>query len=54
MLDTSNATGIWDRPPRREAQGDGAAIVLSARESRVHGEAAIRSLEMTLASRMRD
>ncbi len=37
-LDTSNATGIWDHPPRREAQGDGAAIVLSARESRVHGE----------------
>jgi group II intron reverse transcriptase/maturase len=37
-LETSNATGMWDRPPRREAQGDGAAVVLSARESRVHGE----------------
>jgi hypothetical protein len=30
--------GMWDRPPRREAQGDGAAVVLRARESRVHGE----------------
>src|SRR5262249_39480450 len=30
--------GIWDHPPGREAQGDGAAIVLSARESRVPGE----------------
>ena len=37
-LDTSDVQGIWDHPPGREAQGDGAAIVLSARESRVHGE----------------
>ncbi len=26
-LDTSDDKGIWDHPPRREAQGDGAAIV---------------------------
>src|SRR5215475_15340069 len=37
-LDTSDDKGIWDHPPRREAQGDGAAIVLGARESRVRGE----------------
>src|SRR3954447_24010273 len=27
-LDTSSTTGMWDRPTRREAQGDGAAVVL--------------------------
>ena len=37
-LDTSSTEGMRDRPPRREAQGDGAAVVLSARESRVQGE----------------
>ena len=37
-LDTSSIKGMWDRPPRREAQGDGAAIVLRGRESRPHGE----------------
>ena len=37
-LDTSGVQGIWDHPPGREAQGDGAAIVLRTRESRVHGE----------------
>src|SRR4029453_2175432 len=37
-LDTSDGTGIWDHPPRREAQGDGAAIVLRERESRLHGK----------------
>ena len=37
-LETSSIEGMRDRPPRREAQGDGAAVVLSARESRVHGE----------------
>jgi hypothetical protein len=37
-LDTSSTTGMWDRPPRREAQGDGAAVVLRGRESRPHGE----------------
>jgi hypothetical protein len=37
-LDTSDDTGIWDHPPRREAQGDGAAIVLGERESRLRGE----------------
>jgi group II intron reverse transcriptase/maturase len=37
-LDTSDDTGIWDHPPRREAQGDGAAIVLRERESRLPGE----------------
>ncbi len=37
-LDTSSTKGMWDRPPRREAQGDGAAIVLRGRESRPHGE----------------
>lgn len=37
-LDTSDVQGIWDHRPGREAQGDGAAIVLSARESRGHGE----------------
>ena len=26
-LDTSSTTGMWDRPTRREAQGDGAAVV---------------------------
>jgi hypothetical protein len=36
--DTSGTEGMWDRPPRREAQGDGAAIVLRGRESRLHGE----------------
>src|SRR5215210_1367201 len=37
-LDTSSIKGMWDRPPRREAQGDGAAVVLRGRESRPHGE----------------
>src|SRR5215208_3691106 len=37
-LDTSSTTGMWDRPTRREAQGDGAAVVLRGRESRLHGE----------------
>jgi group II intron reverse transcriptase/maturase len=37
-LETSDDTGIWDHPPRREAQGDGAAIVLGERESRLRGE----------------
>ena len=37
-LDTSSIKGMWDRPTRREAQGDGAAIVLRGRESRPHGE----------------
>lgn len=37
-LDTSSTMGMWDRPPRREAQGDGAAVVLRGRESRPHGE----------------
>jgi len=37
-LDTSSIEGMRDRPPRREVQGDGAAIVLSERESRVQGE----------------
>jgi group II intron reverse transcriptase/maturase len=37
-LETSDDTGIWDHPPRREAQGDGAAIVLRERESRLLGE----------------
>ncbi|MGH8055985.1 MAG: hypothetical protein ACREOH_01925 [Candidatus Entotheonellia bacterium] len=37
-LDTSSAVGRWDHPPRREAQGDGAAIGRSARERRVQGE----------------
>ena len=37
-LDTSSIKGMWDRPTRCEAQGDGAAIVLRGRESRPHGE----------------
>lgn len=37
-LDTSGTVGRWDHPPRCEAQGDGAAVVLRERESRVHGE----------------
>jgi retron-type reverse transcriptase len=37
-LDTSSTTGMWDRPTRREAQGDGTAVVLRGRESRPHGE----------------
>ena len=37
-LDTSSTKGMWDRPTCREAQGDGAAIVLRGRESRPHGE----------------
>ena len=37
-LETSSVEGMRDRPPCREAQGDGAAVVLSARESRVQGE----------------
>jgi retron-type reverse transcriptase len=37
-LETSSIMGIWDRPPRREAQGDGATVVLRGRESRPHGE----------------
>ena len=37
-LETSGVQGIWDHPPSREAQGDGAAVGLRARESRVHGE----------------
>ena len=37
-LDTSSTTGMWDRPTRREAQGDGAAVVLRGRESRPHGQ----------------
>src|SRR3954467_9186127 len=32
-LDTSSTTGMWDRPTRREAQGDGAAVVLRGREA---------------------
>jgi hypothetical protein len=37
-LDTSSIAGMWDHPPRREAQGDGAAVVLCGRESRPLGE----------------
>jgi len=37
-LDTSHTEGMWDRPPRREAQGDGASVVVRGRESRPHGE----------------
>ena len=37
-LETSSVVGMRDRPPCREAQGDGAAVLLCARESRVHGE----------------
>ena len=37
-LDTSSTEGMRDRPPRCEAQGDGAAVVLRERESRLHGE----------------
>ena len=37
-LETSSTLGMWDRPPRREAQGDGAAVVLRGRESRPQGE----------------
>ena len=37
-LETSDGTGIGDRPTRRAAQGDGAAIVLRERESRLPGE----------------
>jgi len=37
-LDTSSIKGMWDRPPRCEAQGDGAALALRGRESRPHGE----------------
>jgi retron-type reverse transcriptase len=37
-LDTSSTPGMWDRPTRRDAQGDGAAVVLRGRESRPHGE----------------
>ena len=37
-LETSDDKGIWDRPMRCEAQGDGAAIVLRERENRLHGE----------------
>jgi hypothetical protein len=37
-LETSSTLGRWDRPPRREAQGDGAAVVLGGRESRPQGE----------------
>ena len=37
-LETSSTMGRWDRPPRREAQGDGAAVVLGGRESRPQGE----------------
>ena len=37
-LDTSSIVGMWDHPPRREAQGDGAAVVLRGRESRLPGE----------------
>ena len=38
VLETSSANGMRDRPPCREAQGDGAAVVLRAWESRGHGE----------------
>ena len=37
-LDTSTGEGIGDRPTCREAPGDGASVVLSGRESRLHGE----------------
>ena len=37
-LETSSTMGRWDRPPRREAQGDGAAVVLGGRESRPRGK----------------
>jgi retron-type reverse transcriptase len=37
-LETSSTVGMWDHPPRREAQGDGAAVVLRGRESRPPGE----------------
>jgi hypothetical protein len=33
-------------PKGREPYGDGVLVVVRARESRAHGEAAIRSLEM--------
>ena len=36
-LETSSTLGRWDRPPRREAQGDGAAVVLGGRESQGEG-----------------
>jgi hypothetical protein len=38
MLDTSTGVGIGDRPTCCEARGDGASVVLSGRESRLHGE----------------
>jgi len=37
-LDTSSTEGMRDRPPRCEAQGDGAVVVLREWESRLHGE----------------
>src|SRR4051812_34242835 len=37
-LHTSSTRGMGDRPTRREAKGDGAAVVLRGRESRPHGE----------------
>jgi len=37
-LDTSHTEGMGDRPPRREAQGDRASVVVRGRESRPHGE----------------
>jgi len=37
-LETSDVEGIGDHPTCCEAQGDGAAIVLGERESRLHGE----------------
>src|SRR4051794_9382958 len=38
VLETSSTLGMWDRPPRREAQGDVAAVVLGGRESRPQGK----------------
>jgi group II intron reverse transcriptase/maturase len=38
VLETSGIQGLWDHPTRREVQGDGAAILLSERERRSHGE----------------
>ena len=47
-------SGNVGSPTDREVHGDGAAIVVRARESLVHGEAAIRSLKMAEMPGMRD
>jgi hypothetical protein len=37
-LETSSVEGMRDRPTGREAQGDGASVLVRGRESRPHGE----------------